>query len=153
MEQMKKDKHYSDQATQLLRQLGLEQPDEEEENRFLLGGSGYQGNSKVPADRQVYHMPPSVRTQQDRPNVMPYLGGNKGEMRPKQMPYFGDGKNAMIQVSYTAADGTLYQMGVVSPKENKGKALYNVLAGLYAVMSAEGKSGQYAKAGKASKGA
>ena len=151
MEQ-KKDEHYSDQATQLLRQLGLERPGEEEENRFLLGGSGYSGqeNSRSPADQQAYHMPPPVMNRQDRPNQMPYLAGNK-EMRPRQMPYFGDGKNTMINLSYTAADGTMYQIGVVSPKENKGKALYNVLAGLYAVMIAEGKGGQYVMAGGSGK--
>lgn len=151
MEQMKKDNRlYDDQATKLMRQFGLEQPDEEEEDRFLLGGSGYEATGRSPADRQVYHMPPSVRSGQDRQNFMPYLGGNR-EMRPRQMPYFGDGKNAMINLSYTAADGTMYQIGVVSPKESRGKALYNVLAGLYAVMSAEGKGGQYANVSKGGK--
>ena len=137
----KKEKtQYDEEMKKMLRQLGLE-PEEDEEDRFLLGGNTYLRPSMPEtgfAPMPVYNTPSSM-------GRMPMYNPAQLMARPRQMPYLGDGKTSMININYTAPDGTTYQMGVMAPQENRGKALYNVLAGLYGLMMAEGKSGQLAK--------
>lgn len=147
----KKDSQYDEKVKRILREMGLE-PDEEEDDQFLLGGampmygesmnmplmaggySGMQGGlerSMAPA----YSIPPSMM---DGSRAQ---GHNAIQQRPVQMPYQGDGKTCAVNIQYAAADGTMYQMSMVTPEQNKAKGLQNMLAGLYCMMMSEGDKG------------
>lgn len=148
----KKDSQYDKKVKRILREMGLE-PDEEEEDRFLLSGAAplygagmntplmAGGYSAMPGGLErsmalpVYDMPPSMM-QGSRAQ-----GHNTIQQRPVQMPYHGDGQTSAINIQYTAADGTMYQMSMVTSEQNKAKGLQNMLAGLYCMMMSEGDKG------------
>ncbi|MBW2972724.1 hypothetical protein KY359_06840 [Candidatus Woesearchaeota archaeon] len=145
-------RQYSTETKRFLRELGIEPNQDDEDDLWrkmpftYLGGSGGIPDTG-PASRMMYTAPSSMMQQRGgyHPLVM------QPTARPIQAPYAGDGKNTNINISYTAPDGTMYNMSVTSPMEKRGQALYNVLSGLYGLMMAEGESGQY-KGGGAGKG-
>jgi hypothetical protein len=99
--------------------------------RPMLGGRG----AYMPA------MPPASQMQRAQygPAMMPQgMPGQQGE------------GVSQINIQYTAPDGTQYQMGVTTPQEGRNYALGNMLFGLYALMTAEGK-GHAQGGGKAGK--
>ena len=58
---------------------------------------------------------------------------------------YGAGGLHQTPISYTAADGTMYSIGVTTAQKNRGDALYGMLTGLYGIMMSEGQSGNYSQ--------
>lgn len=86
---------------------------------------------------------------------MPYGMGGMGMPRMDYNPFAGQkpimpqgnyGNTSTVNVQYSAPDGTMYQMSATAPMQNRPYALGNLLMGVYALMTAEGKG--YAGAGK-----
>jgi hypothetical protein len=85
---------------------------------------------------------------------MPYGMGGMGMPRMDYNPFAGQrpimpqayGNVSTVNVQYAAPDGTMYQMSATAPMQNRPYALGNLLMGVYALMTAEGKG--YAGAGK-----
>ena len=116
---------YNKDLELLSRKLGIQR--REDEDKYTKGNEEYATPNQNFADNPMQHTPLQM---------MPPAGDLQS--RPKQMPYTGDGNTSAINIQYTTADGTQYQMSVITPDKNKGKALQNVLAGLYSVMMSEG---------------
>ena len=134
---------YEGQTKDLLRLLGME-PEDEEDRLKILGVHAYSGmplgmGGPAPSSTPMYGNTMGRPGYTPRPSML-------GQGMPLKGPQGYD--TAMININYTAPDGTMYSMNVATPNENKGQALYNVLNGLYGLMMAEGKTGQSGKAGK-----
>ncbi len=142
----------------------LKVPEIEDEKDFMWLGNGYgmplgtaspPSHTGTPGKTPMQNYGPSGMMDMPMIPMQAYnpaqqmMQGRQGSqsMIPMQQGY-GQGGLNQIDIKYTAADGTQYNIGVVTPQENRGKALYNVLSGLYGVMMAEGKSGKYSNAGK-----
>ncbi|MFH1064194.1 MAG: hypothetical protein V1729_03885 [Candidatus Woesearchaeota archaeon] len=137
---------YDDNIRRFLKELGL---DEDEENKFLMTPTashpaGMRGQGG-PRPASQYALPSQIG-----PNMLNSYNPMQAMQGMHQMRPEGYGPTSQLSIQYTAPDGTMYNMGVVTPHENRGKALYNVLNGLYGLMMAEGKSAGYL--GKAGKG-
>jgi len=109
--------------------------DKDDDVQWLGGEPSYGrgGLERMP----VFSLPPSMYGK----NAM------QPQSRPQYLqPGFGQGmKNAYntstISVQYSAPDGTMYSMSVTGPQQNRAKGLYNLLSGLYGLMTAEGEKG------------
>jgi type II secretory pathway pseudopilin PulG len=77
---------------------------------------------------------------------MPSIGYNPFAGQRQIMPQ-GYANISTVNVQYSAPDGTLYQMSMTAPMQNRPYALGNLLMGLYALMTAEGRG--YEGGGKA----
>ncbi|MBU2561767.1 MAG: hypothetical protein KKD17_05715 [Nanoarchaeota archaeon] len=136
-------RQYDEATKRFLRELGIEPVEDEDDLLMLSPRSTHLGGGGMRMPGMMPSIPYST------PQSMMGRGGyNPMAMQPRamplQMPYMGDGNTSTINISYTAPDGTMYHLGVTAPQENRGKALYNVLCGLYGLMMAEGdKSGKY----------
>jgi hypothetical protein len=152
----KKTLKYNKDMEKFIQSIGL-LPDEEEEDiirRFspktMYLDPAFPGSLDKRLGSMPYNMPSSMRGRMGGYSPVPMGQQGIPMYGPMARPMPGDGNTASININYTAPDGTSYQMGVVAPQENRGKALYNVLNGLYGLMMAEGKSGQYKGGGKSS---
>jgi hypothetical protein len=130
------------------RQIGKRKKRDDEELELPFPESPYGlpafgGDGNPNGIMPVYNMPPSMLNG-DRD--MSRMGNHDTMSKAIPMQGMQRGQNygpvSQISIQYTAADGTMYNMGVMTPDGNKAKALNNVLAGLYGLMMAEGK---YAK--------
>ncbi|MBN1544331.1 hypothetical protein JW898_02610 [Candidatus Woesearchaeota archaeon] len=147
----KEKRQYDEALKRFLKELGIDPIEDEDDLLMVPGRLAYLGGGEKGMTGMMSSIPYST------PPSMMGRGGYgpmavQPGMRSPQMPYLGDSNTSMISISYTSPDGTLYHMGVTAPQEYRGKALYNVLCGLYGLMMAEGdKSGKYS-GGKGIKG-
>ncbi|MFC1741627.1 hypothetical protein ACFL3V_03775 [Nanoarchaeota archaeon] len=153
---------YDAKTNKVLRELGIIPPDDDEMDELFrrISPDAYSGRGleRSLGNAPNYMMPPSMTGRMPAYSPMGMMPGMQpGQMAgpqlgPQQGMQAGYGNASQINIQYTSPDGTMYQMGVTAPAENRGKALYNVLSGLYGLMNAEGKSGKYGKGGGKSGG-
>ena len=119
---------YNKDLDLLSRNLGLD--DKKEQDNYEKAKENYnvQDTTRASHPMQYEHM-----------HMMPFA--EEMQARPRQMPYMGDGKTSAINIQYTAADGTMYQMSVMTPDKNKSHVLNNVFAELYGLIMSEGGQG------------
>jgi hypothetical protein len=96
---------------------------------FAIPGQMYGG---MPAG-----MPGSMYGGAPMMQMMPGAYGPKG--MPQGMPQMYGGKGAQVSMSYTASDGTRYDMGVSGPRDKCYAALDYMVKGLYGTMKSDGK--------------
>ena len=159
----KKDSQYDQDIKKLLKQLGL---DEEEEDRLFwmrgfspayssnrsgIGGGignfpvGSYGAASGPLNMNSRASP---YTQPGANNGMtPYSTQNPAPMsaftRSRQGNYAQTGHNADISIQYVSPEGGRYNMNVRTNLENTGDALYSAMLGFYGMIAAEAKGGSY----------
>jgi hypothetical protein len=136
----KKSKYDAD-TKKLFKQLGIDLDDEDDIIWLNRGAvQPYSGLDRKLGASAPYSVPVPLSP----------TGGYGGPMmQGGPMPGYGQmGSTSQLNIQYTAPDGTMYNMNVTSTEKNRGKALYNVLSGLYGLMNAEGTAGKYGKGGK-----
>jgi hypothetical protein len=158
----KKDSQYENDIKKLLKQLGL---DEEEEDRLFWlrgfspayssnrGGRGG-GIGNWPAGS--YGAASGPLNMNSRAGQYTQPGANSG-MTPystQTMPmsaftrtrdgrYAQTGHNADISIQYTSPEGGRYNMSIKTNLENTGDALYSAMLGFYGMIAADAKGGSY----------
>jgi hypothetical protein len=149
----KKDEQYDKDIKRLLKQLGL---DEEEEDRLFWLRGFSPGYSPMATDRGMglsgsYSPMPTSRNSQVSPytqqgansNATPYTTPMSSFTRTREGRYMDTGHNADISIQYVAPDGGRYNMNVRTKLDNTGDALCSAMLGFYGMIAADAKGGSY----------
>jgi hypothetical protein len=129
--------------------LILPSPDEDEEKKWrrpIIPHFGSPLETGLGGYNMGGGMPYSMGGMDTAGMGMPSAGYNPFAGQKPIMPQGMYGNVSTVNVQYSAPDGTMYQMSATAPMQNRPYALGNLLMGVYALMTAEGKG--YAGAGK-----
>lgn len=133
---------YEQRMKQLMNDMGLNQEDDKEDELLNTPIFPYIPMQSLPAagGRRGYPEGSGLERSMSLP-----MYGSQGAMQAgqpgpqgRQMPYLGDGNTCAVNIRYASADGTMYQMSMIAPEQDKAKGLQKMLAGLYCMMMSDG---------------
>jgi len=148
---------YDKDTERFLRSIGLMPPDEEEDELFRIGSprSMYTGrappgglDNRLSSIAAPYSMPSSMRSG---------MGGYNGQMMPQSMQqysvtkngrYFESGFSTEISMQKVTADGDRYNLNYRTNNNDPQQNLAYFAAGVFALVNAGGKAGEYQGGGK-----
>ncbi len=163
---------YDEQTKQLMKELGLAPPEEEDEEMpysqamFLGSGGmmplgmagGYGGgslDSRLGRGKYapIHTMPPSVQGPAGDAGQESYAPqGLQHATFTREGQYFDSGHNMQVAMQYVSPEGGRYNISVRTNAEDPGQAMAYLAQGFYQLIASEQSGNDYGRSGKAGKG-